>query len=92
MPRITKAEKQIRELNQVTDAFERALNFELSEPDVSLIQDRKCAEGICKHICMKEGSDKSGKPLKKMMLEELIGILRQKDILTDQVYYSLLTI
>lgn len=49
---------KLKELNHITDSFERALNFELTDPDVSLIQARKCAEGICKLICLKEGADK----------------------------------
>ena len=81
------------EVKRVRKLYEKTLKYQDLDPEVSLLQARKSAEAICKSIYVKEGlHKKQGKPLSKLMLNEVIQSLERNNILPDYIKINLRTI
>ncbi len=81
------------EVKRVRKLYEKTLKYQDLDPEVSLLQARKSAEAICKSIYFKEGlHKKKGKPLSRLMLNEVIQALERDNILPDYIKINLRTI
>ncbi len=81
-----------RELNRIHKLYEKAVLYQSADPEISLSQARKSAEAVCKNIYIREGLEEDGKPVAKMMLNDLISILTRSGILPAHISVSLGTI
>lgn len=80
-----------KELNRIRKLYEKTHFYCSTDPEVALAQARKSAEAICKSIYVKTISNK-GKPVEKMMLDELIKGLTREGILPKSIGIHLRTI
>jgi len=64
-----------REVKRLRELYLKTLGYQKSDPEVALSQARKSAEAICKFIYSAEGLDRGGKPVAKLMLDDLIRAL-----------------
>ncbi|OAT80923.1 hypothetical protein A6P54_13050 [Bacillus sp. MKU004] len=87
--RIDRLESEIKRLKTL---YDKTLKYQGTDPEVSLFQARKSAEAICKAIYIKEGLHRNGKPLTKLMLNELIQLLDRNGSLPKHISINLGTI
>ncbi len=81
----------IKELERIKKLYDKTQFYCSTDPEVALSQARKSAEAICKSVYSKSIS-KNGKPVEKMMLEELINGLSREDVIPKFIRINLKTI
>jgi len=87
--RVAKIEKDILRIKKL---YDETLSFHRSHPAIALSQARKSAEAICKKIYINENLDQSGKPVDKLMLNDLISSLYRSKIIPKHISIALGTI
>lgn len=80
------------EIMRVKALYDKTLKYQGTDPEVSLFQARKSAEAICKAVYIKEDLHKQGKPVSKLMLNEMIQSLERNGKLPKHILINLGTI
>lgn len=80
------------EVKRIKKLYEKTLFYEVADPEVALSQARKSAEAICKSIYLESKNNDTGKPIHKLMLNDLILLLNKENIVPRSIIISLNTI
>jgi len=89
---IQRVEQIEKDLLRIKKLYEETLSFHKSHPAIALSQARKSAEAICKKIYINENLAQSGKPVDKLMLNDLICSLNRSQIIPKHISIALNTI
>ena len=76
----------------IKQLYEKAINYQSTDPEASLQNARRTAEGICQQVYIIKGLDKSGKPVQKLMLNDLIQTLFRNKAIPPHITVPLGTI